>query len=491
MAMTREYGKEQPFTGGPLKIRVPFVHYRVEYQDFIQGVILSCVPLGITAAMVKFLGIPIEVAVLMVVINNFFYLLHTTFGDPSISGWITAGIPLYIAHLTSFEMGPERIKALIALQLLVGLIFLVMGATGITKAVISRFPISMRSGILLGAGFASLMRVFDPTEPFIGKMPIAFLVASLASFFILFSVRALEYRKRYGWFAWIAGFGIAPGFVLGYLVGLITGEIDAPVGVFDRFIIELPFGEMLGSFSAIGLGMPSLNHWVAGISLAIVAYVLAFGDILVLEAMIQDASAARKDEHVPFQVSRNHLITAFRNIFEGIHLPFLPLCGPQWTGGQALVVNRYKHATPDQEPSYWGGATSLFWGMSIGMVFHPLVQIILPAKMIGFGLTLLIQGYLCIYIAFAMCETNVQRGIAGVMGAVLVSANYVKIWGSPFWSGPTLALIIGTILYFSLEHYTEAEKEAMTDEKKAVRQILIGKKRVPSDPDADGEEKDE
>lgn len=458
MAVKREHGQEQPYTSEFLKLRIPFVHYRIEYQDFIQGAILSCVPLGITAAMVKIMGIPIEVAVLMVVINNFLYLLHTTFGDPSVSGWITAGIPLYITYLNGFAAGPDRIKAMIALQILVGLIFLILGITGITRYVIKHFPISMRAGILLGAGFASLMRIFNPAQPFIGKMPIAFLVSAIASFFILFSVRALRYRVKYGWFAWIASFGIAPGFVAGYVVGLFTGEIAPPVGVFDRFFITAPFGDMLKSFSAIGLGMPSATHWGAAISLAIVAYILAFGDILVLEALIDDSNKSRPDEKIAFSVSRNHIITAIRNLAEGIHLPFLPLCGPQWTGGQALVVNRFKHSTPEQEPSYWGGATSLFWGMSIAMVIHPLVQIILPAKLIGFGLTLLIQGYLCTYIAFAMCTTNVQRGIAGVMGAVLVSANYVKLWGSPFWSGPTLALIVGAVLYFSLEHYTEEEK---------------------------------
>jgi len=93
------------------------------------------------------------------------------------------------------------------------------------------------------------------------------------------------------------------------------------------------------------------------------------------------------------------------------------------------------------------------------MCFHPLVQLILPAKEIGFGLTLLIQGYLCIYIAFVMCKTNVQRGIAGIMGAALVTANYVKLWGSPFWSGPTIALIIGVILYFTLEYKGSSESK--------------------------------
>ncbi|NOX33024.1 MAG: hypothetical protein GXP56_04710 [Deltaproteobacteria bacterium] len=461
MSALQENGQELPYAGGILKLRIPFVHYRIEYQDFIQGAILSCVPLGITAAMVKVLGIPIEVAVLMVVINNFLYLLHTSFGDPSVSGWITAGIPLYISYLTGFAPGPERIKALIALQVLVGGIFLVLGVTGITRWVIRHFPISMRSGILLGAGFASLMRVFNPAQPFMGKMPIAFIIASLGSFFILFSAKALRFRAQSSLFAWVAGFGIAPGFVIGYICGLLTGEIAPPTGVFDRFIIATPLGDMVSSFTALGIGMPSASQWVAAISLAIVAYVLAFGDILVLEAMIDDCNKSRPDENVVFEVPRNHVITAFRNIFQGICVPFLPLCGPQWTGGQALVVNRFKHSTPEQEPSYWGGATSIFWGMSLAMIFHPFVQIVLPAKLIGFGLTLLIQGYLCIYLAFAMCKTNVQRGIAGVMGAALVSANYVKLWDSAFWSGPTMALIAGAVLFFLLEYDGSKEEETV------------------------------
>jgi len=108
-----------------LKLRLPFYHYPIEYQDFIQGAILSCVPLGITAAMQATLNIPIEIAVLMAMINNFFYLWHTSFGDPSIAGWITPGIPIYVAYFETFSkdiVGPtgvyiERMQALIAVQL--------------------------------------------------------------------------------------------------------------------------------------------------------------------------------------------------------------------------------------------------------------------------------------------------------------------------------------------------------------------------------------
>lgn len=460
MAIARPYGEEQPYAGGKLKLRLPFVHYRVEYQDFIQGAILCCVPLGIVPAMNKVLGIPVEVAVFMIMLNNFLYLLHTSFGDPSIAGWITAGIPLYITFLTGFTEGPERIKAMIALQLLVGLIFLILGATGLTKMVVQRFPISMRAGILLGAGFASLQRVFDPAQPFISKMPISFLSSGFGGLFILFSERAQQFKKDHGWFAWVASFGLAPGFIIGYAIGLITGEIKPPVGVFDKLIIDMPVGKILDSISVLAVGMPSAGHFAAAFSLAIVAYVLAFGDILVLEALVKDADDARKDEKIPVEISRNHIICSIRNFFLALFSPYLPLAGPQWTGGQALVVNRYKNATPEQEPSYWGGATSIFWGMSIALAIHPIVQIILPAKDIGFALTLLIQGYLCIYLAFAMCQTNLQRGIAGIMGAMLVTGNYVKLWNSAFWSGPTMGLLVGAILYFGFEYMPSKSKKA-------------------------------
>ncbi|NYT03205.1 MAG: hypothetical protein GKC00_00700, partial [Candidatus Methanofastidiosa archaeon] len=209
---------------------------------------------------------------------------------------------------------------------------------------------------------------------------------------------------------------------------------------------------MIDEVSVFGVGWPSATLIGAGVAVAIVAYIIAFGDIIVLKALIKQADEARPDEKVIVHIGRNHIITGWRNLFQGLFLPYLPLLGPQWTGGQALVVQRYMHATPEQEYTYWGGATSMFWGMSIALLINPIVQIMLPAKNIGFGLTLLIQGYLCSYLAMEMCETNVQRAIAGIMAGALIMANYVKLWGSPFFSAPAMGLVVGIILYLSLEY---------------------------------------
>jgi len=444
-----------------LKLRLPFLHYPIEYQDFIQGVILTCVPLGITVAMEGTMGIPIELGVVMVMVNNFFYLWHTTFGDPSVAGWITPGIPIYTAYFATYSntlVGPtgvfiERMQALIAMQLILGVIFLVLGITGVGREFVNRIPKSITAGILLGAGLASLQTIFSPAQSYVAKTPVSFLVASILSLFLLFSKRAVSWRKQNKIFQWIAGFGIVPGFIVGYILGLITGEIKVDMAkVTASVIIPIDFNRIINEVSVFGVGWPSGTLIGAGVAVAIVAYIIAFGDILILKSLIKQADEARPDEKLIVHIGRNHIITGWRNVLMGMFFPYVPMCGPQWTGGQALVVQRYMHSTPEQEYTYWGGATSIFWGMSIGLLINPIVQIMLPARTIGYGLTLLIQGYLCAYLAMEMVENNVQRAIAGIMAAMLIVGNYVTLWGSPFFSAPALGLVTGIVLYIILEY---------------------------------------
>jgi len=104
------------------------------------------------------------------------------------------------------------------------------------------------------------------------------------------------------------------------------------------------------------------------------------------------------------------------------------------------VVNRYINSTREQEDSYWGGATSIFWGMSIALLLGPVVSIFKPGLAIGLSLTLLVQGYLCAYLAMEMVTTKTERGVAGVVGAIIATRG--AAWG----------MIIGLVLYFLLQH---------------------------------------
>ncbi len=392
--------------------------------------------MSITVLMTSSLGIPFELGIAMVVINNFLYLLHTSFGDPAVAGWITPGIPLYVAFLATFAQGAERMQAMIALQLLVGGMFLVMGVFGIAGTLATRIPASIKAGILLGAGVASVMGEFKAGGR-VSQFPVSILLGVGVSFFMLFSKTAQPLRQRYTFFRYVAQFGIALPFAISYIIGMAIKEVATPEMMWS--ITSIPIGQIINDLSVFGVGFPSASIFLAALPLAVTAYIIAFGDVLVLSSLLKTADDARSDERIVFSANRNNIIASIRNIGQSLFMPFLPLAGPQWTGGQALVVNRYIHSNRDQEDSYWGGATSLFWGMSLALLIGPLVSFFKPGMAIGLSLTLMIQGYLCTYLAMEMVKTNLQRGMAGIIGAILAI------------QGATWALGVGIGLWLILE----------------------------------------
>lgn len=462
----REPGEtEQPFWGGSLRLRLPFIHYPWEWPDFIEGAILCVVPMGVIAAMQGAFGISYEVGLTMVIVNNFMYLLHTSFGDPAVAGWITAGIPLYMAFVADYATEGSKvgaIQAMCALQLIMAVFFLVMAVSGGAKKITNIVPPSLKSGILLGAGISAIIRTWSNASNGIqngvakwsfgggiGPMSFSFMVAVVLSFFILWSPRSLRYRKEHKWFAWVAKYGIAPTFIIGYIVGMALGEVSKPTGILDQGWIFVPkFADTFNAMSPLSIGWPSGEMFAGALSTAIIAYVLAFGDILVAQAIIDDANESRKDELVVLDPNRTNFWVGIRNLIESIIWPYLPLAGPQWTAGQALVVNRFKTATPEEEYSYWGGATGLFWGMSIIMLIYPIVLLVKPALPFGFGLTMAVQGYLCCYLAMEMISTNLERGISGMMGGILATR------------GATWALLMGILFYLALAYGTKEVKIA-------------------------------
>jgi xanthine/uracil/vitamin C permease (AzgA family) len=143
-----------------LKLRIPVVHYRFEWADYIQGLVMCAVCLSIIPVLQETLGMPFEVALAIVILNGFLYLWHSLFGDPVVPGWVTPAIPLLIAYCLTFPMGPERMHALIAFQLMLGLWCLFLGTTGLARKVIGLIPRAVKSGVILGAGIAAIQLIF-------------------------------------------------------------------------------------------------------------------------------------------------------------------------------------------------------------------------------------------------------------------------------------------------------------------------------------------
>ncbi len=59
----REPGGRQPYIPlGPFHLRLPFIHYRFETADYIQGLIMCAVCLGIIPVLTEYLGMPFDIA---------------------------------------------------------------------------------------------------------------------------------------------------------------------------------------------------------------------------------------------------------------------------------------------------------------------------------------------------------------------------------------------------------------------------------------------
>lgn len=82
--------------------------------------------------------------------------------------------------------------------------------------------------------------------------------------------------------------------------------------------------------------------FIKALPLALVCYVIAFGDFVTTETLVTEARQSRDDEYIDFNSSRSNLVSGLRNLILSIIAPFPPLSGPLWVGMTVSVSIRYK-----------------------------------------------------------------------------------------------------------------------------------------------------
>ena len=221
----RKYGEEQPYwKAGIFKIRLPFVHYKWSVPEMVQAVFMCATCLGAIPVLQEVLGVEYGVALSMVIINGFFYNLHVLLGDPVVPGWITPAIPIITAWLTEgYAMGPDRTKALIAMQLILGLIFLVFGITGIGGKMVHLVPNSVKAGVLMGGGLSAIIGEMGEGGRF-WTYPISITVGVLIAYFCLFSPIWANMRRKNKFIDAIGKFGMLPAIIIGVIITMIASS---------------------------------------------------------------------------------------------------------------------------------------------------------------------------------------------------------------------------------------------------------------------------
>lgn len=431
----RKDGEEQPYwPAGPFKVRLPFIHYRWETAEMFQALIMFVVSLGMIPLLEKYLGLPYDVALAYVTVCGIGFMLPALLGVPFVPGWITPGIPVVLLFLGDFEPGPEAIQALFALQFLVFVIFLVLGITRLGSTLVRIIPNSMKGGIIIGAGIAALIGEID-TGGRLANTPISLVIGSLVCLYLMFSVSFRGLTDRLPIARKIVNYGMVPGMLIAIFTGIAVGEYKMPD---VRFGITAPAFSEMWNYLPFTLGFPDAKVFMLAIPTAVIAYIIAFGDIIVGQSLMQRADELRPDEHIDTNIDRVHLVTALRNALHAFFAPYPGLAGPIWTAVAATMAERYKYGRKAMESIYSGGGTFWITGF-LALFMLPLVTFFQPVLPIALSLTLVLTGYICLMVGFEQLNNNTERGIAGTMGVVL--AVYGAGWG----------LAAGAVLYFLIE----------------------------------------
>ncbi|WP_372738884.1 xanthine/uracil/vitamin C permease [Neptunomonas sp.] len=447
----RTHGEEQPYWGfGPFKIRLPGVHYRIEMPEVIQGLVMFVVGLAIIPLLEKYLGMPYEAALAFTFIAGVGYILPAMLGVPLVPGWITPAIPVVLLYLNGFEPGPEAIKALFALQIEVTLIFLILGMTGWGSKLVDVIPNSLKSGIIIGAGIAAMMGELKVGGR-IDATPYSLIFGSIISAYVLFSLSFKNVIDSNPLAKKIANFGMVPGMLIAMVIGWGVGEYPMPE--VEWGITDPNFTLML-DYLVFSTGFPDWEVYLLAIPTAIIAYVIAFGDIIVGFTLVKRVDHIRDDEKIETDIDRVHLVTALRNGIHAFLAPWPALAGPLWTAAHATVAERYAMGRKAMDSIYSGGGTFWITGL-VALFVLPLVTLFKPVLPIALSLTLVLTAYICIMVGMEQLKSSTERGVAGIVAVTLAM---------PDPKSTVFAVVIGLVLYFLIERPRLLGKHDPADE---------------------------
>ena len=467
----RAEGAEQPAIKlGMFRIRIPFVHAPWELPEMIQAMVVFVTGVSAVAYLQDIFGLPFSVALSIVCIHELLYVFQNIVGDPIVGGWITPAIPLVTTWLLSFQNTTERIQALVMLQLILGLLYLVLGITGLASKLVHKVPVSVKAGILIGAGFSAVIGKYGFAAAESGGMgfygsPISFSIGVLAALFLLFSVgfSRQKNKPRHKFIKFLAKCGFVPALLLAYIVGMLAGEISTPVNVLADGIVFNPIPGLkyvLGNFCLTAVGLPSWHVISSAAVMAVVAYIISFGDIVTGTEFLEDAKQYRPDEDVRVNPNLTNICCGVRNILQSLFFPTVTMSGPLWSAMMVTICERYKTGKENMY-SFFGGCITFNVAKWVCCLILPLVALIRPILPLSMSLTLMIQAFGCFYVALGLCKNNTQRGVAGLIGGVLAITN------------PQTGLLVGIIISFICEWLLTKDfgsKKEAEEEKESVRE---------------------
>ena len=434
MTMKRENGHVQPgIKWGRFTMRIPGIHVGFSIPEIIQGGLITTATAGVVAALtMKYFNVPFEVAWSVMFIQLFFLVAQTLiFGEPYAPGWITPALPLVMVFLGMFQPGPTAVQAMTALTVCVCVIFFFFAVTGLGSRFFKWVPTELRAAIIFGGAISAFNTEFSRLE----KMPYTLSIVWGIILLLMFSVWFSKAKDRIKIFKLAASMAMLVGFIVAAIVGPMFEELSFDIKI-GWHIPQI--GAYIKAVSPFSVGWPDLDLYIKAMPLAVMVYIFVFGDLVLANTLIDQASHVRKDEILIVDNTRTHFTLLIKNLG---HLliagPFIPLHGPMWTGVHVFLIERYKSGRKNMD-SLFTGLFNWYWPAFFLALLVPVVTFMKPLLPVALSITLILTGFACSYIAISMVKKPASQGYAFFVGMII--AKFGPAWG----------LGIGLGLYFLL-----------------------------------------
>jgi hypothetical protein len=430
---------------------VPFYHTGVEWSELLQGIFVAGpTGLALVPLLTSEFGLGFEEAVACICIHTVLIAsAPIVFGEPMAPGWLTPALPLVLLQVlavdssgsAAFPTPAERFQFMTAVTLVFALIVFLMGFTGLGRRIFGWLPPALKGGIIMGAAIAAFKRVvMDDAEAYLYNQPVSMTLAIAICLFLTFSAPVQRWKRKSKALAIIAGLGLLPGFMAAAAAGPIFNEIEYEI---EWGFLVPPFVDFFDKVSPFAIGWPGWSIFLAALPLAVIGYVLLFGDIITGTEILRDNQPCRPDENIDLDINRTHHSVGVRNLLMALLAPFFPTQGCLWTGVHVIVVQRWKEGK-EFMGSLFGGLSSYYvyaLGIPVLYCIKPLTSAVRPLLGIALSLTFILTGFACAHIAMAGAKTPAERGVVLLTG---ISLAFFHPWVGFSVGIISTSLLVGT-----------------------------------------------
>jgi hypothetical protein len=445
MRSKRVEGEVQPgVKWGPFTMRIPLIHLRFSLADMLQGLaVAGATGLALVPYFIALLGLDFEEAVVMAMFHSMLISFSWMFfGDPYAPGWLTPAIPFVVAFITApayLGNHAAQFQVMTALSLNFAFILIFLGVTGLGAKLIKVVPNVFKGGIILGAAISAFLRVTkdgDAANVF-QSAPVAGTLGVFVCLVFAFSKPLQAFAAKNIVLAKVLGFGLLPGFVIAGTIGYFTGEFEYNIR-WELLDVVSASTSLWAKASPFSIGWPPISTFLASFPLALITYILFFGDVITGNEMIEQAQQSRSDETLELNSSRAHMATGLRNVLMGILAPFFGTQGVLWTGIQVILLKRWSQGREKVDSIFDSIGSFYAFGLPFLFIFLPLVTLLEPLLPLALAVTLILTAFACATLALSLVEDATERG------AMLITAMAFSVFE------PWLGLLVGFVTVAAL-----------------------------------------